>query len=62
MKSAFAVGALAPETVGRRVLQAIRDNEFYILTHTNERETIMRRTARLAAAFDRAEAVMPTLS
>jgi NAD(P)-dependent dehydrogenase (short-subunit alcohol dehydrogenase family) len=61
MKSAFASGALAPETVGRRVLQAIQDNEFYILTHTSEREAIMARAARLAAAFDRADAVMPTL-
>ena len=62
MKSAFATGALNPETVGRRVLQAIQDNEFYILTHTHERETISKRAARLAAAFDRADEVMPTIS
>jgi NAD(P)-dependent dehydrogenase (short-subunit alcohol dehydrogenase family) len=62
MKSAFATGALNPETVGRRVLQAIQDNEFYILTHTHEREAISKRAARLAAAFDRADAVMPTIS
>jgi NAD(P)-dependent dehydrogenase (short-subunit alcohol dehydrogenase family) len=62
LKSAFATGALNPETVGRRVVQAIQDNEFYILTHTGERAAIMARAARLAAAFDRADAVMPTIS
>jgi NAD(P)-dependent dehydrogenase (short-subunit alcohol dehydrogenase family) len=61
MKSAFTTGALAPETVGRRVLQAIRDNEFYVLTHTNEREAITARLDRIKAAFDRADAVMPTI-
>jgi len=61
MKSAFATGALAPETVGRRVLQAIRDNEFYVLTHTNERAAITARFDRILAAFDRADQVMPTI-
>jgi NAD(P)-dependent dehydrogenase (short-subunit alcohol dehydrogenase family) len=62
MKSAFATGVLAPETVGRRVLLAIQDNEFYILTHTHERQTITARFDRICAAFDRADVVMPTLS
>jgi NAD(P)-dependent dehydrogenase (short-subunit alcohol dehydrogenase family) len=62
MKSAFATGALNPETVGRRVLQAIQDNEFYILTHTNEREAITKRFDRIRAAFDRADTIMPTIS
>jgi NAD(P)-dependent dehydrogenase (short-subunit alcohol dehydrogenase family) len=62
MKSLFAAGILAPETVGRRVVQAIRDNEFYVLTHTHERDTIRGRFDRIGAAFDRADAVMPTLS
>jgi hypothetical protein len=47
--------------VGRRVLQAIRDNEFYVLTHTNERATITARFDRIKAAFDRADAVMPAI-
>ncbi len=55
----IAGGALPPETVGRRVLQAIRDNEFLILTHTEERGAIMARCDRLAAAFDRADQIMP---
>jgi NAD(P)-dependent dehydrogenase (short-subunit alcohol dehydrogenase family) len=62
LKSAFATGVLAPETVGRRVLQAIQDNEFYIFTHTNERAVIAGRFDRMRAAFDRADAVTPTIS
>ena len=61
LKSAYASGMLAPETVGRRVLQAIRDDEFYILTHTTERDAIGQRFQRLSAAFDRADAIMPTI-
>jgi NAD(P)-dependent dehydrogenase (short-subunit alcohol dehydrogenase family) len=61
MKSAFATGALTPEVVGRRVLQAIQDNEFYILTHTGERDAIAARLDRIKAAFDRADAVMSTI-
>jgi hypothetical protein len=39
---------LAPEVVGRRVLQAIQGNEFLILSRTREREAIT-------------DAVMPTI-
>ncbi len=59
--SAFASGALDPVVVGRRVLQGIQDNEFYILTHTNERNAIAARFERIRAAFDRADKVMPTI-
>ena len=61
MKSAFATGMLSPDVVGRRVLQAMRDNEFYILTHTIERAAIEARFDRILSAFDRADAVMPTI-
>jgi NAD(P)-dependent dehydrogenase (short-subunit alcohol dehydrogenase family) len=61
LRSAFAAGALAPEVVGRRVVQAIQDNEFYILTHTGQRETTAARLDRIKAAFDRADEVMPTI-
>ena len=61
MKSAFSTGALAPDVVGRRVLQAIQDNEFYVLTHTSERETVAARFDRILAAFDRADKVMPAI-
>jgi NAD(P)-dependent dehydrogenase (short-subunit alcohol dehydrogenase family) len=52
---------LRPEQVGARVVQAIRDNEFYILTHSSPREWVQRRFARLMAAFDRAEAFEKSL-
>jgi NAD(P)-dependent dehydrogenase (short-subunit alcohol dehydrogenase family) len=61
LKSAFASAALAPETVGRRVLQAIQDNEFYVLTHTGERDAITARFNRIRAAFDRADEIMPRI-
>ena len=47
---------LRPEQVGARVVQAIRDDEFYILTHSSPRAWVERRFARVMAAFDRAEA------
>jgi len=61
LRSAFAQGALEPIVVGRRVVQAIQDNEFYVLTHTSEREIIGTRLDRIMAAFDRADQVMPTI-
>ena len=33
-----------------------------MLTHTNEREAILRRFDRIQAAFDRADVVMPKIS
>jgi NAD(P)-dependent dehydrogenase (short-subunit alcohol dehydrogenase family) len=47
---------LRPEQVGTRVVQAIRDNEFYILTHSSPREWVEKRFIRIMQAFDRAEA------
>jgi NAD(P)-dependent dehydrogenase (short-subunit alcohol dehydrogenase family) len=61
LKAAFAPSALSPETVGLRVLRAILDNEFYVLTHTHERTIITARLDRIKAAFDRADEVMPML-
>lgn len=61
MSGGFAGGALPPELVGQRVLKAIRDQEFYVLTHTQERAAITERFDRIRAAFDRADAVMAEL-
>jgi NAD(P)-dependent dehydrogenase (short-subunit alcohol dehydrogenase family) len=47
---------LKPEQVGERVVQAIRENEFYILTHSSPREWVEKRFNRIMEAFDRAEA------
>jgi len=46
---------LPPEVVGQRVLQGMRDGEFYILTHASERDVVKARHARIDAAFARAE-------
>jgi NAD(P)-dependent dehydrogenase (short-subunit alcohol dehydrogenase family) len=62
MGTAFAGGALHPDVVGRRVLQAIQDNEFYVLTHTGERDAITARMERIKAAFDRTDQVMPGIT
>lgn len=43
-----------PDAVGRRVLQAIRDDEFFIFTHEEPRAWIEERHERLMAAFSRA--------
>ena len=56
LRSAFATGSLDPVVVGERVLQAIRDEDFYILTHTTERAAVKARLDRIIAAFDRADA------
>ena len=47
---------LRPEQVGARVVQAIKDDEFYILTHSSPREWVEKRFTRIMRAFDRAEA------
>jgi hypothetical protein len=62
MKSFVAPTALDPETVGQRVLHAIQNDEFYVLTHTNEREAITARFDRIKAAFDRADRIMPGIA
>ena len=59
--SAIAGTALPPETIGRRVLQAIRDDEFLIVTHTQERQAVTARLDRIKAAFDHADQIMPKI-
>jgi NAD(P)-dependent dehydrogenase (short-subunit alcohol dehydrogenase family) len=54
-------GGLRPEQVGARVVQAIREGEFYILTHSTTREWVERRFKRILAAYDRAEAFEKSL-
>ena len=61
LKSGLHTGALDPIVVGRRVVRAIEDNEFYVLTHTAERDIITQRFDRIRAAFDRADRIMPTI-
>jgi NAD(P)-dependent dehydrogenase (short-subunit alcohol dehydrogenase family) len=54
-------GALAPEIVGERVVEAIKANELYIITHPEMKPVVEARCARLLRAFDRA-AESPALS
>ncbi len=55
VKNQLAEG-LPPDAVGRRVLRAIRDEEFFIFTHEEPRAWIAERHDRLMAAFDRVKA------
>jgi NAD(P)-dependent dehydrogenase (short-subunit alcohol dehydrogenase family) len=55
--SAGFAGRIEPASVGARVVHAIRHDEFYIFTHTDERAVVQARHARIAAAFDRADAL-----
>jgi NAD(P)-dependent dehydrogenase (short-subunit alcohol dehydrogenase family) len=55
-KSIRSTGALAPEQVGRRVLHAMHENEFYVFTHDTERAAVAGRHARIEAALGRAAA------
>jgi short-subunit dehydrogenase len=48
--------SLPPDLVGQRVLRAIQEREFYVLTHAQERAAVKARHERIEAAFDRAEA------
>jgi NAD(P)-dependent dehydrogenase (short-subunit alcohol dehydrogenase family) len=47
---------LHPDRVGERVVQAIRGNELFVLTHAGPRATVEARHRRIEAAFDRAAA------
>ncbi|HXQ50648.1 MAG TPA: SDR family NAD(P)-dependent oxidoreductase [Stellaceae bacterium] len=44
---------LSPDAVGARVIQAIRDDEFFIFTHEEPRAWIEARHRRLVEGFDR---------
>lgn len=50
----FLKDGLDPDVVGRRVLEAIKDDEFYILTHQHYRGAVEERYQKLMKAFDKA--------
>jgi NAD(P)-dependent dehydrogenase (short-subunit alcohol dehydrogenase family) len=52
LKDTIADG-LTPLAVGERVLHAIRDNEFFVFTHAEPRQSIEDRHRRIMEAFDR---------
>jgi NAD(P)-dependent dehydrogenase (short-subunit alcohol dehydrogenase family) len=54
-------GAMPPEPVGERVVEAIKANELYIITHPEMKPVVAARCGRILRAFDRA-AKSPALS
>ena len=54
--SALVENGIDPARVGRRVVEAIQNEELYIFTHPDMRGAVEMRTARLLAAFDSAAA------
>ncbi len=46
---------LHPDAVGRRVLRAIRNSEFYVFTHVETRDRLARRHARIIGAVELTE-------
>jgi NAD(P)-dependent dehydrogenase (short-subunit alcohol dehydrogenase family) len=53
--------AIAPEPVGERVVEAIKANELYVITHPELKPVVAARFGRILRAFDRA-ASSPALS
>jgi NAD(P)-dependent dehydrogenase (short-subunit alcohol dehydrogenase family) len=52
---AMVKGGIPTEPVGNRVVEAIKDNDLYIFTHTEFRPIVEARFAALMAAFDKSE-------
>jgi NAD(P)-dependent dehydrogenase (short-subunit alcohol dehydrogenase family) len=48
-------GGLAPDTVGERVVRAIRERELYVFTHMEQKEWLMARHRRIIDAYDACE-------
>jgi NAD(P)-dependent dehydrogenase (short-subunit alcohol dehydrogenase family) len=53
LREAIAAG-LSPAAVAARTVRAIRDQEFYVITHPQHRGDIAAKAERLLAAYDRA--------
>jgi NAD(P)-dependent dehydrogenase (short-subunit alcohol dehydrogenase family) len=51
---ARATTGMSPDSVGERVLHAIRNDEFFVFTHPEARSRIEQRYARIIAGFDAA--------
>ena len=48
------LAGIDPDIVGRRVLEAVRDNELYIFTHPMFKDAVQARFSGILAAFDKA--------
>ena len=47
--------SVGPPEIGRHVLRAIREGEFYIITHTDRRHVIESEAREVLDAFDRSD-------
>ena len=56
MRDRDVAGRMDPREIGERVIEAVRADRFWIITHPDRRGTIARRAERLLAAFDEAAA------
>ena len=54
--SPLVAGGIDPERVGRRVLEAVQNDERYIFTHPDMRALVQGRFGRIMAGFDAADA------
>jgi NAD(P)-dependent dehydrogenase (short-subunit alcohol dehydrogenase family) len=52
---AMVKGGIPTEPVGQRVVEAVKDNDLYIFTHTEFRPMVEARFAAIMAAFDKSE-------
>ena len=52
---AMVMAGIPTEPVGQRVVEAIKDNDLYIFTHTEFRGAVEARFAAIMAAFDKSE-------
>lgn len=52
--AAFVLGGIAPQAVGERVVEAVRDGELYVFTHPEFRAPVAARFDAILAAFDHA--------
>ena len=53
--AAMVMAGIPTEPVGNRVVEAIKDNDLYIFTHTEFRAAVQMRFANIMAAFDKSE-------
>jgi len=60
-EAAQARPGMDPADVGRVVVRAIEDGEFYVFTHPSDRAAFAQRVQGMVDAFDRWEAILPTL-
>ncbi|WP_258042942.1 SDR family NAD(P)-dependent oxidoreductase [Sphingomonas sp. NBWT7] len=54
-RRAWMAGGIDPRVVGQRVVEAVRDNDLYVLTHVEYEATVRERFERIMAGFDKSK-------